>query len=291
MRRVALRSLTHAPIIMDGGMGSELELRGYPVPEAPWWSAWNLKNTPDAVAKIHSDYAAAGATIHTTNTFRTKRVNIGAEWEPLTRVAYSLCRGAVPPNHLVAGSISPVSHCYRPAQSPPDAHIFHREMAALLSSLGVDILLCETFAAIDEAFVALSECVKTGTPTWTSFTSGPKNDLLTTEEFANAAKRSVDLGAECVLINCTPALAILPYLNSIESLPVPKGVLANAGNVEDGIGWNHDACGAERYSQLAKEWRNAGADIIGGCCGIRPAHIRAVAQAFSSNGHKDRRIG
>jgi len=281
MKGSAPGPLDTVPVIMDGGMGSELELRGYTVPKAPWWSAWNLKATPEAVSQIHADYARAGATVHTTNTFRTKRINIGPEWEHLTRVAYRLCRDAVPSHHFVAGSISPVSHCYRPTEAPPDTRIFHREMAALLSSLGVDILLCETFAALTEAFTALDECVKTGTPAWISFTSGPQNDLLTPREFANAARHAVECGAQCVLINCTPALAILPYLKSIESLPVPKGVMANAGGVEDGIGWSDEPSGADRYAQLACEWYQAGATIIGGCCGIRPAHIRAVAQALS----------
>lgn len=280
--RGALQPELGRPFILDGGMGSELELRGYFVPRAPWWSAWSLKHNPQAVAAIHADYAAAGAELHTTNTFRTKRINIGQEWEELTRRAYQLCRGAVPAHHKVLGSISPVSHCYEPDSSPADAYLHHQEMADLLASLGVDILLCETFAAIGEAFAAVRACGRTGTPTWASFTSGPHNDLLTPRAFSEAARQAVDLGAQCVLINCTPALDILPYLDSIAALQVRKGVFANAGHQNDCIGWSDDIEGARTYARLAREWFNAGATVIGGCCGIRPVHIRQIHDEFSN---------
>jgi S-methylmethionine-dependent homocysteine/selenocysteine methylase len=266
------------PIVMDGGMGSELELRGVHVPRAPWWSAWNLKYTPESVSQIHADYVAAGATIHTTNTFRTKRSDIGTEWRALTELAYQLCRRAIPAHHRVAGSISPVRDCYDRSAAPHDAFVFHREAASLLASLGVDVLLCETFASVDEALTAVSECVRTGTATWVSFTSGPQNNLLSPYAFAQAARRAVDAGAECVIIGCTPAVSILPYLQEIATLPVRKGVLANAGCVEDGIGWADAPRGPEVYARMARSWFDAGASVIGGCCGIRPVHIRAVAE-------------
>ncbi len=268
---------------MDGGMGSELELRGLHVPAAPWWSAWNLKHTPEAVSRIHADYADAGASIHTTNTFRTKRSDIGLEWESLTELAYRLCRRAIPEHHRVAGSISSVRDCYDPSDAPAGASVFHRESAALLSSLGADILLCETFASVDEALIAVRECARTATETWVSFTSGPQNNLLSPRKFGDAARRAVDAGAACVIIGCTPAVAALPYLREIESLPALKGVLANAGCESDGIGWGRATGGAEAYARLARLWAQAGADIIGGCCGIRPEHIRAVAEAETLN--------
>ncbi len=269
-------------------MGSELEQRGYYVPAAPWWTAWNLKFTPEAVAHIHREYSQAGATIHTTNTFRTKRSDIGPEWEALTRLAYALCRNSIAARHLVAGSISSVRDCYDTADAPPEARFFHRESAALLADLGVDILLCETFASVDEALIAVSECVRTGIPTWVSFTAGPANNLMPAARFAQAAAQAARAGAECVFIGCTPAVAALSYLRVIESLTVRKGVLANAGHAQDGIGWGNATGGPEKYARLARLWAEAGASVIGGCCGIRPAHIRAVATSGPAQGHGDR---
>jgi 5-methyltetrahydrofolate--homocysteine methyltransferase len=83
-----------------------------------------------------------------------------------------------------------------------------------------------------------------------------------------------------VFIGCTPAVAALDYLQKIESLSVMKGVLANAGSGEDGIGWGIAPDGPLILARLARQWANAGADIIGGCCGTRPAHIRAVTDAL-----------
>src|SRR5262245_12037015 len=99
--------------VLDGPVGTELAARGVPTP-APLWSAWALVHAPEVVADIHRDYAAAGATVHTTNTFRTKRRSAPANWEELARKAVAIVRGTVPQGHRVAGSIAPLEDCYRP---------------------------------------------------------------------------------------------------------------------------------------------------------------------------------
>ena len=104
-------------IILDGPLGTELDARGIPTP-LPGWSAHALDEAPEAICAIHRDYAAAGATVHTTNTFRTRRAVFGARWETLARRAVHLARDSVPSGHRVAGSIAPLADCYRPDLSP-----------------------------------------------------------------------------------------------------------------------------------------------------------------------------
>jgi S-methylmethionine-dependent homocysteine/selenocysteine methylase len=268
------------PIIMDGAMGSELELRHIEVPKAPWWTAWNTKHTPEAIEQIHRDYVQAGATIHTTNTFRSKRINIGDQWRELTKKAYDICHSAIPKEHLVAGSIAPLSNCYDSTADIPGAYEHHKEMATFLAKLKVDILLCETFCALKEAYAAIQACVETGVETWVSFTAGPYGELLSHSDFVVAVKKAKILGASCVLLNCTDATKVTPFLLAIADIDIQKGVFANAGDKSNGIGWGENVEGPKLYADLAKKWYLNGADVIGGCCGTRPAHINAIYKMF-----------
>lgn len=264
--------------LLDGPLGTELNARGVNT-DMPYWSAAAITSAPEVISQIHRDYAAAGATIHTANTFRSKRRTVGPQWESWTRQAVQLARGAIASVHLVAGSISPLEDCYRPDLSPPDPRQEHREMAAVLADAGCDILLCETFPHLGEAIIAVEEAVATGTQTWVSFTAGPHGDLLSPAAMAAGAKRAVDAGAAAVLVNCTAAIDTLRFVQAIvdAQLGVPVGAYANAGEVDDNIGWrNPTESRVSKYLELARSWVDAGATIIGGCCGTGPPHINRL---------------
>jgi S-methylmethionine-dependent homocysteine/selenocysteine methylase len=264
--------------LLDGPLGTELNARGVRT-DLPLWSASAISEAPDVVAQIHRDYAAAGATVHTANTFRTKRRTVGPQWKQLTLAAVQLARRSVSEHHRVAGSISPLEDCYRPDLSPTDPGDEHREMAEQLTAAGCDLLLCETFPHIGEAIAAVEAAVKTGTETWVSFTAGPSGDLLSETAIGAGARQAVDAGATAVLVNCTPATDTLRFVQAIAAanLGVPIGAYANAGRADDKIGWESSPDpGAEKYAQLAQQWVDAGATLIGGCCGTGPAHIAAL---------------
>jgi S-methylmethionine-dependent homocysteine/selenocysteine methylase len=261
--------------ILNGPLGSELNVRGVATPE-PFWSAQAIEDAPEIIAAIHRDYVAAGATVHTTNTFRTKRRSVGAQWEKMARKAVEIARLSVPQGQCIAGGIAPLEDCYRPDLSPSDPREEHREVCRLLADAGVDILLCETFPHVGEALVATEEAVATGLPTWVSFTAGPDADLLTPDEVERGAREAVARGASVVLFNCTRATKSLPYVERLSRVGVPFGVYANAGPPEDGLGWTDSPDGPERYAVLAAEWVRLGAKFVGACCGLGPAHIRAL---------------
>ncbi len=257
-------------------MGTELEARGIDT-RLPLWSARALIEAPDVVATIHRAYARAGATLHTANTFRTKRRTLGSRWESLARQAVAIARGAVPSEHRIIGSVAPLEDCYRPDLSPRDPGPEHRELAAVLADAGVDILLCETFPHVGEAVAAVEECSATGVTTWVAFTAGPTADLLSPSEMAAGARRAIDAGAAAVLVNCVPAKDTLPFVEALAPLGIPVGAYANAGHVDDAIGWRSPAeAGVEAYLNLARQWRDAGATILGSCCGTGPNHIAAL---------------
>jgi len=262
-------------ILLDGPIGTELLARGVPTP-IPLWSAWALKHRPEVVAQIHADYAAAGATVHTANTFRTKARQT-PEWEDLARTAVGLCRDAVPSTHRVAGSVAPLEDCYRPDLSPPGAAIEHRALIEVLVDAGVDLVLCETFPHVGEGLGAVEQAVATGVETWASFTAGPDTELLTPAEIGDACLRARDLGASAVLVNCIPASQTLRYVSAIARVGLPFGAYANAGHVDEAMGWAPAPQGPELYAELAETWVAEGASILGACCGTGPRHVAALA--------------
>jgi S-methylmethionine-dependent homocysteine/selenocysteine methylase len=272
-------------IILDGPVGTELNARGIPTP-LPGWSAHALESTPEAVSAVHRDYAAAGARVHTTNTFRTRPDVFGDRWCDMARLAVRLVREAVPADQRVAGSIAPLADCYRPDLSPAThdparTRREHGELARLLADEGCDLLLCETFPCVVEASIALEEAVATGLETWVSWTPGPQADLLTPAQVAEAARGAVARGASGVLVNCLPVARTLPFVQALVEAVGTTGTLvgayANAGRAEAVDGWHSDEVEPSRYARVAGEWQAAGASILGGCCGTGPAVVAALA--------------
>ena len=272
-------------VILDGPLGSELLARGIPTP-LPGWSAHAIEEAPDVVRAIHADYAAAGATVHTTNTFRTRALVFPDRWRDLARAAARLTREAIPAGHRVAGSIAPLEDCYRPDLSPADANptstrAEHKRLARVLADAGCDLLLCETFPHIGEGLLAVEAAIGTGLPTWASFTAGPDANLLTPGEIAAAGREAVARGASAVLVNCVPARGMLDYVRALrEALDdaTPIGCYANAGHPDEKMGWTSEPGAPQRYAELASTWIEAGASVIGGCCGTGADHVAALAR-------------
>jgi len=267
--------------ILDGAMGTELIARGLSL-DGPAWSARANVDASKHVAAVHRAYAAAGATLHTANTFRTQPRAFGPGWESALREAVQLARSSVPQEHEVLGSISPVEDCYEPARSPGEAsRCEHRAVARTLAAAGCDILLCETFATETEVRVAMDEALDTGLPVWVSLTAGPFGSLLSPDEVGDIASRLARHGVQRLLVNCVAASRIGPYVDAIANLRKPIGVYANAGHEHEGLGWGApDRPSAIKYAELAKTWVGAGATVVGGCCGTGPGHTRALAEAF-----------
>jgi S-methylmethionine-dependent homocysteine/selenocysteine methylase len=264
-------------ILLDGPMGSQLTARGVDTRGAAW-SARALVDAPHVVRAIHAEYAAAGATVHRANTFRTRARTVGDAWPELTRHAIALARIALPAGARVAGSLAPIEDCYRPDLSPPadEARADHAAFARVLDGAGVDLIVCETFPHAGEALIAVEAAVATGRETWASLTAGPDGALATPSEIATAARACVAAGARAVLVNCVAADHTLPYVEALARAGAPFGAYAN------GATWNAPPVDAEAYARLARAWIAAGATIVGGCCGTGAAHIRALAALRAS---------
>ncbi len=268
--------------ILDGAIGTELVSRGLEL-RAPEWSARAVWDAPDLLAEVHAEYAQAGATLHTANTFRTQPRALGPAWESVLGRAVRIARESVMPGQSVLGSMAPIEDCYRPDLSPgAAARAEHRAVASALAKAGCDRILCETFAHGTEASVAAEEALATGLPVWVSLTAGPFGDLLSPRALAEIAEALASSGIERLLLNCIAATRMDAYLDALGSLSVPIGVYANAGREEEALGWGSSGPrAAQAYADLAERWTNAGATVVGGCCGTGPLHIRAISERFA----------
>jgi S-methylmethionine-dependent homocysteine/selenocysteine methylase len=275
--------------ILDGPMGTELDRRGVPTP-LPLWSAGANTSAGEVVLAIHRDYAQAGATLHTTNTFRTKRRTVGSAWRELASLAVAHARAAASREHRVLGSIAPLEDCYRPDLSPADrdpaaCRAEHAELAEHLASSGVDVLLVETFPHAREALLAVEASLATGRETWLALTPGPEGTLLSPSALADCAAEAARLGVRALLVNCVASERAQAFVDALAPVAlgagVPFGVYANAGHVDDAVGWraldDDPRRAADRYAATARGWIASGATILGSCCGTGVPHIEALA--------------
>lgn len=257
--------------LLDGAIGTALLAKGFPSHAA--WTASAALTHPELLAQVHRDYASAGATLHTANTFRTRPADLPMQWRDALARSVDIARSSVSPEHQVLGSLAPHDDCYHPCTPATHTADDHRRVASALAAAGVDLILCETFARGDEALIAVDAALGTGLPVWLALTPLPDLSGLTPGALADIAEQAVERGAARVLVNCGDARGMQPYIERIAHLPC--GVYANAGPLDGDLGWGA-AGGAARYADLAFAWRRAGAGIIGGCCGTGPQHLAAL---------------
>lgn len=279
-------------LVLDGAMGTELERRGLRA-SLPLWSAHALLEAPEMVRVIHSEYAAAGAQILTANTFRTQRRALGREGladraEELTRLAVTLAREGAGEREdvLIAGSAPTLEDCYRPDLVPSDAELEreHGAHADALAAGGVDLILIETMNTAREARIAARAARASGLPFFASFVCGTGGRLLSGEALADALDLLGPESPHCLLVNCLPPSAVGACLPILREAKTAFGVYANLGEPRES-GRSED-CSPEQLAAHARVWRDAGARVIGGCCGTEPAHIRALARLATSDATK-----
>ncbi len=279
------------PLLLDGATGTELERLGIPS-ELPLWSTLALLEAPDALTRVHEAYAQAGADVVTANTFRTQARVLSLDprtegrAKELTQLAVDCARRGVDVDAtscFVAGSAPPLEDCYLPDRVPADAQLEaeHAAHADSLAASGVDLILIETMNCIREACAAAGAAKRTGLPFWVSFICDANGRLLSGEGLGTALERVALFEPELVAINCLPPSAVEGALDTLVRCGVAFGVYANLGapcpNSPDKRAEDHDPAS---FVEQARRWVDAGACMVGGCCGTTPAHIRALRNAF-----------
>ena len=281
-------------IVLDGATGTELGRRGVDTRGTLFSAAALLSESGlAALREVHAEYVRAGAQVITTNTFRTNPRKAGERWRELTELAVAIARES---GVTVAGSVAPVEDCYRPELRPPAeaARREHRELARALAAAGCDLLLVETVAAADAGLAAVEAAAETGLPVWVSAMAMADGTMRSGDDLRSFFRSARAAGASAALINCVPASGVEVGLGAAADSGLPFGAYAHMGDVDPAAGWPPTPILSPReYADRAARWLQAGATILGGCCGTTPAHIAALAELSPVRhdpGHPERRI-
>ena len=316
----------HSPIIQDCGFSRELIRLGAPFAQ-PEWSALALLSGPeghDGVTQAHTAFVRAGAEILTTNSYALVPFHIGEErfWnrgKELAGDAGRLVRGVADEENRrgerrgkevrVAGSLPPIFGSYEPELF--DASRVQEHLAVLVEGLApsVDLWLGETLSLIAEA-EAVREAVKgSGKPIWIAFTLddrtvGPEEGepkLRGGESVADAAAKVAEWDdVEAILFNCSRPEYMLSAVTKTKAVFDKQGckkligVYANRFEPQDDeykanavVSALRDDLGTEEYIKFARRWVEAGAGIVGGCCGVGSEHIEKLADEFTSKNPRE----
>jgi homocysteine S-methyltransferase len=298
--------------LLDGGMASEFEFLGADITR-PLWSAHVLEDSPESVIAVHRSYLEAGADVLLTASYQVSRMGYAevgldpsrADRALLRSVELACAAHAEFPVRgiLVAASLGPYGAALHNGSEYhghydctfADLVQFHQERIAILAESEADLLAFETLPSLDEAR-AIGEALKPWPEiaVWFSFTCP---DAEPCHRAANLKVARGEALRDCaalaagfpqtvaVGVNCTQPVwiaSLIAELRQASSKPIV--VYPNSGE-----GWDAEArcwietpgsSDPEYFGQLARQWHAAGAQLVGGCCRTRPAHIRHIAEAI-----------
>jgi len=296
-------------IILDGGMGRQLEAMGAPFRQ-PEWSALALMEGPEYVRAAHEAFIAAGADVITTNSYAVVPHHLGEavfaeQADALLSIAADAARQAVAGSDRrvrIAGSVPPMFGSYLPEKFDPERgremmKQFRKQLAPV-----VDIFIGETLGSVHEAMAFLEVFEDVAADLWVSVTLEDVGAdplvprLRSAEPLADLLAAMRGQRFDALLFNCSQpevmAAAVSLARKALDGVaaetgkvPALVGVYANAFPAmnDDYEGSNatlhklREDITPENYTRFAREWAGCGAGIIGGCCGISPDHIAHLA--------------
>jgi 5-methyltetrahydrofolate--homocysteine methyltransferase len=286
-----LSTLTSKKVLLcDGAMGTELQRRGLKVGDCP--EEYNLTH-PEMIQAIHKDYYDAGSDIVETNTFgasqlRLKFYGLDNKVRDINLAAVNNAKAVCPKNKFIAGSIGPLGELLEPIGTISEkfAYEVFGEQAKILEEGGVDILFIETMMAIEEAVIAVKAAKEnTSLPVAASMTFELGKTGLKTPwgvDVQTAVKELTNTGADIIGSNCGKGFdEMLKVINEMKKLTT-KPILAqsNAGIPELVDGNLHYVETPEMIAPKVNELLKSGVNIIGGCCGTNPSHIKKMRETL-----------
>ncbi len=289
-------------VILDGGIGTELERRGVPMDPQAWCGPASLDHA-GLLEQVHLDYIAAGADIITTNTYASSRLMLEAagcaeRFLDINRTAIAAARRARAASGrgdlLIAGSLSHMCPMHggsaRPdlAREPPAEEMAaaFSELASLLCDEGCDLLLLEMMFYPQRIPHALRAAADTGLPVWAGFSArrgasgdvlsfAPERDIPFTK--LTALLEDADVAAAGVMH--TPADTTGDALAILRAgFDGPLYAYPDSGYFRMPSWRFEDVIAPADLLTFARRWVDAGVQILGGCCGLSPEHIAALGE-------------
>jgi S-methylmethionine-dependent homocysteine/selenocysteine methylase/SAM-dependent methyltransferase len=288
-------------VILDGGVETEVQRLADRDPDTSLWGTGALYQAPETVLNVHRGHIAGGCNVISTATWSIlsapeaeQHARLSGDdpshWIDVARLGIQLARKAT----IEAGREAECAVAFAISEEINSPR--RRETIDLLRRMFADdppdMLLLETLTLIREpqTFEMVQLLLETGLPVWLSYRrcrhgvcgvygqhwGPPEGDL-----FGRAARRFEEMGVEAVLLNCLPVdhvAGMLGWLRDFTELPL--GVYPNLGHLS-GPRWRFDdSIDPAAYAELARGWRDEGAQIIGGCCGVTADHIAALGPAL-----------
>ncbi len=289
------------PLLADGAMGTVLYARGIFVNRC--YDELNLSD-PNLILAVHEEYLQAGAEILETNTFganrfRLARHGLTGKLADINTAGVRLARQAV--ERLkekqagnaeiaawVAGSVGPLGVRLEPLGKTglDEARSAFAEQIGILAENGVDLLIVETMPALNEAREALQAAKQAAPqlPVLVMVTVDDESECLDGASPAQAAALLAEWGADAIGVNCSTGPATV--LTAVEAMraatALPLAAMPNAGVPRAIEGRNVYLCSPEYMASFARKAIGVGVQIVGGCCGTTPNHIRAMRSAIRS---------
>jgi S-methylmethionine-dependent homocysteine/selenocysteine methylase/SAM-dependent methyltransferase len=297
-------------VVLDGAFGTELiDVTGArPEIEEHLWGVSAVIDHPEQVRAVHRRYVDCGCDVITTDTWglptavrQQQQLLQGGErpvhWMDVARQGVRLARRAA--EESGRGDEVVVAFSVNGDVDTPDGRETIRLLGRAFENDRPDLILMETLSLVrGSTYETVEHLLATGVPVWPSFRrcrhgvcgvygehwGGPEGVA-----FGRAARRFEEMGVSALLINCLPpdhVPGMVSWLRDFTDLPL--GVYPNLGYLSAG-GWRSEsAIGGAEYARLALRWREEGAQIIGGCCGVGPQQIAAAREALADTppGHR-----
>ena len=287
-------------IVIDGATGTELERRGVPM-HSKAWCAVATESHPAVVQAIHEDYIRAGAQVVTANTFSTTRevlepASLGDKFETLNRQAVEVAVKARERVHtdtpvLVAGSISHTRQSMGWTPKFSDVAKFEAdctEMAAIHKAAGCDLILAEMMGHKDYSPCVIRAAKANDLPVWVGISARRQTDgslgTYTDEHLplADVLAPIVAAGGDVMGIMHSKADVILPALAMFKShwsgplLAYPDSINEDSDDLQ-----LDKVIEDETFAKYCMSWREAGVQVLGGCCGLTVSHIAALTHRLA----------
>ena len=291
-----LELLESSTLLIDGAMGTMLHTRGVGFDRC--FDELNLTN-PAAVAEIHREYIEAGAQLIVTNTFGANRFKLSKHGlqdnvVEINQRGVELAKRIVSSSFkdvLIAGDVGPLGVRIAPfgRVQPEQARAAFAEQIRALTDAGADLIVIETFSDLYEIREAIRAAKETcQLPVVASVTFTRDDRTLLGDDPMKVARTLRDAGVDVIGVKCSGGPAQLLRILKQMRQAVPDGkfwVKPNAGWPEQVGGRIMYPADEDYFGEYALSFREAGACVVGGCCGTTPQHIAAMRKALNSAAH------
>ena len=275
-------------ILLDGATGSYLRSAGMPVGVSP--ELWVLEH-PEVLLELQRGYVEAGSMVVMAPTFSANRLGLkgfGLEGRlgELNAQLVALSKEAAGGKALVAGDLSTMGRPLEPVgdMAYGEAYDVYREQMEVLAEAGADLLAVETLMGTDEALAALDAAAGLDLPVLVAFSVEADGGVMFGGTAWEAAVMAQEMGASAVGVNCSVGPdqleSVIRAVRAAAEIPVIAK--PNAGlPVMDETGQAHYSMGPGEFARYTCILAEAGAGVLGGCCGTAPDYIRQLKEALN----------